>query len=88
MPIKKAGKKALRQTKVRTARNVKIKTNLEVLAKKSKKQIEAKSAEAEKTVLKLCQEIDRAYQKGIMKKNTAARKKSRLVKKLNKILKK
>ncbi len=89
MPIKKAGFKALRQSKKRSARNLKIKNRLKKLAKDSKKTIDAKkNDEAKKLVLQSIKEIDRAISKGIIKRNTGARKKSRLMKKLNALTKK
>lgn len=47
-----------------------------------------KTDEAKKSVLQSIKEIDKAISKGIIKKNTGARKKSRLMKKLNALIKK
>ncbi len=47
-----------------------------------------KNEEAQKIINQSIKEIDRAISKGIIKKNTGARKKSRLMKKLNALLKK
>lgn len=84
MPNKPAAAKALRQTKKHTARNLNIKKGIEVtirLAKKSLTAGEKTTADKVKLAIKT---LDRAAQKGIIKKNTAARKKSRLMKSLNK----
>ena len=85
MPIKKAAYKDLRQTKKRTKRNLKSKRNIKDLTKTSLKKIEGKEQDAIKKVQEAYKAIDKACQKGILKKNTAARKKSRLMKQLNKI---
>ena len=56
--------------------------------KEVKKLISGKSKkEAEKLLPKAYQAIDKAAKRGIIKKNTAARKKSRLVKAIQKIAK-
>ncbi len=89
MPIKKAGFKALRQSKKRTARNSKVKSGLKKILKGSRKLLDDKRAEeAKKLILQSIKEIDRAISKGIIKKNTGARKKSRLMKRLNSLMKK
>ncbi len=83
MPIKKSAVKTLRQSRQKRHRNFQVKTRLKDLRKKALKlagQKENKTA-AEKTKEAL-KAFDRAVQKGIIKKNTAARKKSRLVKKV------
>lgn len=89
MPIKKAGFKALRQSKKRMARNLKVKGGLKKIIKGSRKLLDDKKAEeAKKLILQSVKEIDRAISKGIIKKNTGARKKSRLMKRLNALMKK
>lgn len=89
MPIKKAAFKALRQSKKRTLRNRQVKENLKTSFKASQKLIAAKKIEeAKAAVQKAIKLLDRAAARGIIKKNTAARKKSRLMKKLNALIKK
>lgn len=89
MPIKKASFKDLRQSKKRMARNLKIKNSLKKTAKEGRRLIDAKkNEEAQKIIKQSIKEVDRAISKGIIKKNTGARKKSRLMKKLNALLKK
>lgn len=84
MPQKTAAKKALRSSKKRKKRNTEIKNKLKEIIKKAKIVIE--STQDGKKIEELLKEaiktIDRAAQKKIIKKNTAARKKSRLYKKL------
>jgi small subunit ribosomal protein S20 len=89
MPIKKASFKSVRQSKKRTTRNLKIKSGLKKNIKESRELMENKKTdEAKKSVLQSIKEIDKAISKGIIKKNTGARKKSRLMKKLNALIKK
>lgn len=89
MPITKSAIKHLRQTKEKTAKNISIKKNLEYLDRKVKKAIEGgKIDEAKDWVQKALKAFDKAAQKRVIKENTAARKKSRLMKFLNKAVKK
>ena len=86
MPIKKAGAKALRQSKKRYIFNKSVSNNIKFLIKKSRKLLEAKKkTEAIESIKQAVKAIDKAAQKGIIKKNNAGRKKSRLMKRLNKI---
>lgn len=81
MPVKKSAFKALRQDKKKAMRNRKVKSDVAALVRRVRKAIEAKdSAKAQDWFAQAVKKIDRAAQKGIMKKNTAARKKSRLSK--------
>jgi len=84
MPNKSAAKKYLRVSKKRHEHNVEIKKNLKAIIKKTRETIEDSGAvkKAEDLLKEAVRIIDRAAQKKIIKKNTAARKKSRLYKKL------
>jgi len=88
MPIKQAAMKALRQTKKATLRNKTVKENIKYLMKKTVKGIEKQEKEAGDTLKKYIKTIDKAVQKKILKKNTAARMKSRMMKKFNQMAKK
>jgi small subunit ribosomal protein S20 len=84
MPIKHAAKKALRQAKKRFAYNKAIKDNLIWLERQFLKTVVTKDQKkAKELLLKLQQAFDKAAVKKVVKKNRAARKKSRLAKKLN-----
>ena len=84
MPIKKSAIKELRKAKKRTLRNKRVKENIKNLIKEARKLIEAKKKDKAKEVMKKAMKaLDKAAQRGIIKKNTAARKKSRLAKRLN-----
>jgi len=81
MPIKKSAKKALRQAKRRQVQNLKKNKALKDVVKKIKKLIVAKKIkEAEKLVPLAYKAIDKAAKTDVIKKNTASRKKSRLMK--------
>jgi len=83
MPIKKAAFKDLKQRDVRAAANKKVKDDLHYLMKKCRKLLEKNElSSAKEWIERAVTALDKAAQKGIIKKNTASRKKSRLVKKL------
>lgn len=80
MPQLKNAEKALRQSVKRQARNLNIKDNIAFLMKQAKRQASAKDTKLQETVKAAMRAIDKASQRGILKMNTAARQKSRLVK--------
>lgn len=83
MPIKQAGFKSVRQSKKRHLRNLGIASGLKTKIKRFETLITEKNKEkAESTFSELISKIDKAKSKGILRKNTANRKKSRLAKKL------
>lgn len=85
MPITSSAKKALRSSKRKRVFNLKRKNEMQSVIKEYKKLVLAKKTdEAKKLIPKLQKAIDKAEKKGIIKKNTASRKKSRLMKKLSK----
>lgn len=84
MPNTKSAKKELRKNVKRQIRNKKIKDNIKMLIKKGRKAIDVKDAQAKELVAQTLKALDKAAQKGIIKKNTCDRKKSRLHQKLNK----
>ncbi len=84
MPIKESAAKALRQAKKHTERNKKVKANIDWLKRKFLKAVVAKDKkEAVNFYAKIQKALDRGLQKGILKKNTVARTKQRLMKKVN-----
>ncbi|MBI4239545.1 30S ribosomal protein S20 [Candidatus Uhrbacteria bacterium] len=88
MPHKQAAIKALRQTKKRTEHNALVKKNIAYLRKSSLKAVAAKDlGKAQEYFVKLQKAIDKAAGKNIIKKNTAARKKARLIKKIHALAK-
>lgn len=85
MPITKSAKKALRRDKRRTIRNLKRKKTVKDLIKKTLKVAEAGEIDKVQDLLRQTQKaIDKAAKVGVLKKNTANRKKSRLVARVRK----
>ncbi len=85
MPIKASAKKEIRKAKKRRIMNLqRAKTMKETLKKAQKIILSGKKDEAKKLISSAYQAIDKAVKRGIIKKNAAARKKSRLMKLLNK----
>lgn len=75
----KSAEKAIRQTKTRTARNVARRTRLKTAIKKARTAISAGDVATTKTAYIAAQkELDKAAGKGLIKKETAGRIKSRL----------
>lgn len=88
MPIKQNAKKAFRQSVKRTARNKAVKDEIKSLRVKFRKLVTTKEvAKAEELVRQLGKKLDKSVTKGVMKKNTVARLKSRAMAKLNAIKK-
>ena len=83
MPNIKSAKKRVLITEVRTARNRAVKTNLKTVLKKANAAIESDAANSTEAVRLAVKKIDQACAKGILKKNTAARRKSSLARKVN-----
>jgi small subunit ribosomal protein S20 len=80
MPNKPSAKKALRQA---TKRNVWNNARRAAFRNAIKKALKATSAEEATKLIKEAQKaLDKAAKRGVIKKNTAARKLSRLVKKV------
>jgi small subunit ribosomal protein S20 len=81
MPIIQSAKKALRGSKKKKVFNDRRTKALKESVKKIEKLVKAGSKEeAGKTLPQAYQAIDKAMKSGIIKKNNAARKKSRLAK--------
>lgn len=79
MPITRNAKKALRVSLRKKAVNDRVKKSLKEGAKVTEKLVIAKKWKEAKTHLSTAYSaIDKAVKKGVIKKNTAARKKSRL----------
>jgi small subunit ribosomal protein S20 len=83
MPNIKSAKKELRKGAKRKKYNFRIKNDLKQIIKKSRKAIEAKDEQARKLFPEALKALDKAAQKGVIKKNTSDRKKSRLHKNFN-----
>lgn len=88
MPNIKSAKKRVLTTKKKTLRNNMIKSEYKTSIKKFESALESGNIEEAKTLLsQATKKIDQACSKGVIVKNTAARKKSNLAKKLNTAIK-
>ncbi|OGZ17630.1 MAG: 30S ribosomal protein S20 [Candidatus Nealsonbacteria bacterium RBG_13_37_56] len=85
MPITKSAKKALRQNTKRRTRNLIYKKKTKDLVKKIRVLVsEKKNEEAKKILSQLYKILDKSAKAGVIKKNNASRRKSRLTKLCNK----
>jgi len=85
MPITKSAKKALRQNLRRKFRNLIYKNKIKNLLKEARNLVsQKKTEEAKKLLTKVYKALDKAAKAGVIKKNTASRKKSRITKLINK----
>lgn len=85
MPNIRSAAKRMRQNEKRRQRNRVFRTRPRTFIKKTRRLIaEGKLEEAEQTARQACTALDRAASKGVIHKNNAARRKSRLMKHLNK----
>lgn len=83
MPIIKSAKKALRQSLRRRELNLARKSNLKKIIKNFEKLVGSKKIDEAKSFFPTVQQaLDKAAKQGILKKNSAARNKSRLSKTL------
>ncbi len=81
MPITKSAKKALRVSSRKRVFNLRRKSKMDNSTKEIKKLVSQKKVTEARTALsKAYQAIDKAAKRGIIKKNAASRKKSRLSK--------
>ena len=79
MPIKNSAKKYMRASESRTVTNKIVKGAVKSVIKKTREAAKAGDAKMSKELMQKAQkDLDKAVQKNIIKKNTAARKKSRL----------
>jgi len=84
MPIKDSAKKTLRVSARKKIVNDKKKKTLRDTSKKVIKDLKSDKKTATKSLSLAYKAIDKAAKKGIIKKNTAARKKSKLARMINK----
>lgn len=84
MPILENAKKAMRQSAKRAKRNKLVQDELHSLRVKLRKAIDSKKIDEAKELGKtISKKLDKALAKKMFKKNTVARYKSRLMKKVN-----
>ncbi|MBN2885054.1 30S ribosomal protein S20 [Patescibacteria group bacterium] len=83
MPNKKSAQKELRKSVKREAANVKVKNVMKTTVKKSLKKVLAEDKSVKEDLALIMKAVDKAAKKGVIKKQAANRKKSRLAKKIN-----
>lgn len=89
MPIKKSAKKYMRVTETKTAKNKLVTGVSKNAIKKTREAVTAGNTdEAQKWLKVAIKSLDKAVEKKIIKKNTAARRKSRLNKLVKNAVKK
>ncbi len=79
----KSAKKAIKVQERRRVRNQMVKTKMRTFLKRANQAVTSDDSEKAEAVKNAISQLDKAVAKGVVHKNTAARKKSRLMKKLN-----
>ncbi len=83
MPNKKSAAKELRKAATRQAANKRVAKKFKSLIKDNLKQIKAGDKKVKESYSQTIKALDKAAKKGVIKKNTAGRRKSKLMKKIN-----
>ncbi len=83
MPNNAAAEKRMRQERKRRLHNRMVKSIVKTQITKARQAIDAGEENAEEAVRAAVSELDRAAKKGVIHRNNAARRKSRLMKQLN-----
>ncbi len=85
MPNNASAEKRMRQERKRRMHNRMVKSIVKTQITKARQAIAGQAEDAEAAVRAAVSELDRAAKKGVIHKNNAARRKSRLMKQLNAI---
>jgi small subunit ribosomal protein S20 len=81
----KSARKMIRVSTHRRQRNAPVRVGVKTEIKKANTAIAAKSSDASASVVTAISSLDQAAERGILHKNNAARRKSRLMRRLNKM---
>lgn len=84
MPIIQSAKKALRGSKRKQVFNLRRTRTMKAVVKETRELVATDAKAAQKKLTDAYQAIDKAAKRGLIKKNTASRKKSRLSKLIKK----
>ncbi len=85
MAITESAKKAIRQSAKRNKQNSAYRNNIKKLVKEARVLVSAKKmADAQKLLPEIYKALDKAAKVGVIKKNNASRRKSRLTKLISK----
>jgi small subunit ribosomal protein S20 len=85
MPNNPAAEKRMRQEQKRRLHNRSVKSLVKTQVTKARQAINGEDENSEAAVRAAVSELDRAAKKGVIHRNNAARRKSRLMKQLNSI---
>ncbi len=86
MPVTKSAKKAMRQSERKALRGKALRSRAKTMIVKAEGQVAAGDAEAARTAMvSAVKALDKAAAKGKIHPNNAARRKSRLMKKVNQV---
>ena len=85
MPNNPSAQKRMRQEQKRRLHNRSIKSLVKTQINKARQAINSEDENSEAAVRTAVSELDRAAKKGVLHRNNAARRKSRLMKQLNSI---
>jgi small subunit ribosomal protein S20 len=85
MPNNASAEKRMRQERKRRLHNRMVKSIVKTQITKARQAIAGQAEDAEAAVRAAVSELDRAAKKGVIHRNNAARRKSRLMKQLNAI---
>lgn len=86
MPILQSAAKRMRADRVRHQRNLRVASELKTLVKRFETALQARESAKAKDALRLVvKKLDMASQKGIIHRNLASRKKSRLSRRLSQL---
>lgn len=80
----KSAQKHIRADEKKRVRNLKVRSRVKTLIKRAERAITVKEVETVEALRLACAELDKAASKGVIHKNNAARRKSRLMAKFNK----
>lgn len=83
MPNIKSAIKRVKTSEVKKAHNATVKSTMRTAVKKAEAAVVTNETNAKELFNNAASKLDKAAQKGLVHKKTAARKKSRLMKKLN-----
>lgn len=83
MPNIKSAIKRVKTSEAAKAQNIQVKSAMRTAVKKSEASISNNDAEVKENFVVAASKLDKAATKGLIHKNAAARKKSRLAKRIN-----
>lgn len=83
MPNTESAKKRVRQSEKRRLRNRAVRSSVRTLIGKARREVDTHQPESDAAVREALRALDVAARKGVLHPNNAARRKSRLMKRLN-----